>query len=333
MAEIVNSRRSFIAGGALAGAATFTVIPTAAAAPISTMANAGPPPLRAIPMPVQHPASEGIAHLPDADIAYWDTGGPGAAIVLLHPLTGSRKVWGHQQPVLAAAGHRVIGYSRRGYAGSSAGDPAKRGTAAEDLLGLLDHLGIKHFHAVGTAGGAFVAAAFAMRWPERLLSLTLACSVVRVENPETSRLIDGLDLKAFMALPADLREIGPSYRALNPDGHAAWKALEAASRDGRPAFDQPPGVPVTAAGLAKLGVPTLLMAGDADLIAPPPVVRSLQALIPDAELALLTESGHSGYWERPDLFNAALLDFIRRHGKSRRSESSWRWEAPQGSSK
>ncbi len=155
-----------------------------------------------------------------------------------------------------------------------------------------------------------------MRWPERLRSLTLACSVVRVENPETAKLIEGLSLKTFAGISADLRELGPSYRALNPAGHAAWMELEEQSRGGHPLFDQPVGIAVTAAMLAKLTVPTLLMSGDADLIAPPPIVRSLAVLIPGSELAILTESGHSGYWERPDQFNAALLDFIRRRGRT-----------------
>jgi pimeloyl-ACP methyl ester carboxylesterase len=313
MAEHRNDRRRFLAGATLAG--TAMLVGRAAPAATRPTAKSAPTPLTVIPMPAQVPAKEGVAHLPDADLWYWDMGGPGEAIVLLHPMTGSGKVWGYQQPVLAKAGYRVISYSRRGYIGSSAGDPAKPGTAAEDLLALVDHLQIDRFHAVGSAGGAFVGAAFALRWPDRLRSLTLACSVVRVETPETAKLIEGLDLKAFSALPADLRELGPSYRALNPAGRAAWRALEEHARGSHPVFDQPAGASVTAALLARLTVPTLLMSGDADLIAPPPIVRALQRLIPGGELAVLTESGHSGYWERPDQFNAALLDFIRRRGR------------------
>jgi len=310
-----HDRRRFLAGGALAGAALIVGgrFPALAAPPAALMGSAAP--LRVIPMPAQARATEGVAHLPDTDLLYWDTGGSGEAIILLHPMTGSARVWGHQQPVFAKAGYRVISYSRRGYLGSSPGDAAKPGTSAEDLLALADHLKVGRFHAVGSAGGAFVGAAFAMRWPERLLSLTLACSVVRVENPETAKLIEGLNLRAFMGIPADLRELGPSYRALNPEGHAAWKALEEHSRGGHPVFDQPAGVLVTPASLAKLTVPTLLMSGDADVIAPPPIVRSLAKLIPNSELAILTESGHSGYWERPDQFNAAVLEFIKRRGR------------------
>jgi len=76
-----------------------------------TVAN----PMRPIPIPVQVPAKDGMAQIPDTRLWYWDTGGQGVPIVLLHPATGSALIWGYQQPVLAKAGYRVIAYSRRGY--------------------------------------------------------------------------------------------------------------------------------------------------------------------------------------------------------------------------
>src|SRR5215467_9865243 len=68
-----------------------------------------------IPVPAQVSAKTGTAQLPDTRLYYWDTGGDGPAIVLLHPATGSALIWGYQQPAFAKAGYRVIGYSRRSY--------------------------------------------------------------------------------------------------------------------------------------------------------------------------------------------------------------------------
>ncbi len=130
MADLSSDRRGFLARGAIAaGAAMIAGGQRAAAAPPSALMGTAEP-LRAIPMPAQVKAIEGVLHLPDADIGYWDTGGTGEAIILLHPMTGSARVWGYQQPVFAKEGYRVIGYSRRGYIGSSAGDKDKPGTAA-----------------------------------------------------------------------------------------------------------------------------------------------------------------------------------------------------------
>jgi pimeloyl-ACP methyl ester carboxylesterase len=71
-----------------------------------------------VPLPAPVPATEALATLPDTRLWYWDTGGEGIPVVLVHPATGSALIWGYQQPAFAKAGYRVIGYSRRSYYGS-----------------------------------------------------------------------------------------------------------------------------------------------------------------------------------------------------------------------
>ena len=66
------------------------------------------------PIPAQAPMTEGIADLGHVRLSYWDTGGTGEAIVLLHPGSGSGEFYPHQQPAFAKAGYRTICYSRRG---------------------------------------------------------------------------------------------------------------------------------------------------------------------------------------------------------------------------
>jgi pimeloyl-ACP methyl ester carboxylesterase len=62
-------------------------------------------------------------------------------------------------------------------------------------------------------------------------------------------------------------------------------------------------------------VPTLLMTGEADLYTPPSLMRMVGAQIPDSEIEIVQETGHAIYWERPDVFNRVVLDFIGRHSK------------------
>ncbi len=59
-------------------------------------------------------------------------------------------------------------------------------------------------------------------------------------------------------------------------------------------------------------MPVLLISGDADLISPPPIARLFHQAIRGSELVVLSECGHSAYWERPVEFNAAVLRFIVR---------------------
>jgi pimeloyl-ACP methyl ester carboxylesterase len=254
---------------------------------------------------------EGVAALPDARLAWWDTGGDGDPVVLLHAGTGSKEVWEHQRPALAAAGFRVVGYSRRGHLGSDAGPEDNPGTGSGDLLALADHLGLDRFHAVGTAAGAIVALDVALSHPARLLSVTLACTIFGIEDADYAALSRSLRPSGFEAMPPAFRELGPSYRAANPDGVARWLALEHAAIPGRQ-VRQPTASRITFAALATLRLPCLLMTGDADLWAPPSVQRMVARHIPQARTVVIAEAGHSAHWEQPTAFNAALLDFLVR---------------------
>ena len=72
-------------------------------------------------------------------------------------------------------------------------------------------------------------------------------------------------------------------------------------------------VEVTWAKLETLQVPTLLLTGDADLYTPPSVLRMFATHMRHAELTVIPETGHSSYWEKPEVFNRTVLAFIARH--------------------
>jgi pimeloyl-ACP methyl ester carboxylesterase len=265
-----------------------------------------------LPEPIQ--AKDGLAVLPDTRLYYWDTGGEGQPIVLVHPATGSALIWGYQQPVFAKAGYRVIGYSRRSYYNSDPVAADHPGIASEDLDHLADYLGLRKFHLVGSAAGGGIAADYAVSHPERLLSLVIASNPGGLSRGPIAELYESLRPKEFPELPADFRELGPSYRAANPAGAKLWLELEHKAVTSRP-FRQQPANRITEATLNRLHVPTLLISGEADLASPPGLIRKVAAQIPSAELVTVPESGHSSYWERPDIFNRAVLDFIGRHSK------------------
>ncbi len=255
---------------------------------------------------------EGIAALPDVRLAYWDTGGDGEAVVLLHAGTGSKAVWDYQIPALTGAGYRVIGYSRRGHLGSDPGPEDAPGTGSGDLRALLDHLGIARFHAVGTAAGGIVAMDFALSHPDRLRSLTLACTILGVVEEEYVALSTRLRPPGFAEMPIDFQELGPCYRAENPAGVARWLELEHRAIPGR-RVRQPTANRITWAALRGLSVPCLLMTGDADLWAPPAVQRIFARHLANHEAVVIREAGHSAHWEQPEAFNDALLGFLARH--------------------
>src|SRR5437868_12159608 len=173
-------------------------------------------PMRPIPIPAQVPAKDGVAQIPDTRLWYWDTGGQGVPIVLLHPATGSALIWGYQQPVFAKAGYRVIAYSRRGYYNSAPFERDKPGTGADDLRALADFLGVRRFHAVASAAGGSIAADFALSYQGRLFSLTISSNSFGLRDGPISAAANFIRPKIWDEIPPEVRELGPSYRALDP---------------------------------------------------------------------------------------------------------------------
>ena len=65
--------------------------------------------------------------------------------------------------------------------------------------------------------------------------------------------------------------------------------------------------------LETIHAPTLLLTGDADLYAPPPILPLFAERIKGSETLVIPEAGHSAYWEQPELFNRAVLKFLGKH--------------------
>jgi len=111
----------------------------------------------------------------------------------------------------------------------------------------------------------------------------------------------------FNALPTEVRELGPSYRAANPEGTKRWMELA------QHVASQPTKNRITWAALETINTPTLLITGDADLYTPPSVLRMFAERFPNCESLVIPECGHSAFWEQPEAFTRAVLDFLQKH--------------------
>ena len=265
-----------------------------------------------MPPKEQTPSTSGLIDIPGAQLYYWDTGGAGAPVVLMHPASGSAMIWAYQQPVFAKAGYRVIAYSRRGYANSSAYDKANPGSGSEDLAAFVAALKLPRFHLVSSAAGGSISMDFALSHPDKLLSLTISSNSAGVRDGTIFRAAEQSKPQGWDKMPVDFRELGPSYRAINAEGTKLWLELEHHALTGTD-YRQVPTNRITQAALKNLKVPTLLIAGAADLITPPAIMRLVRDAIPGAQMVVADETGHSVYWERPDVFNASVLAFISQH--------------------
>jgi pimeloyl-ACP methyl ester carboxylesterase len=255
---------------------------------------------------------EGHAAFAGRRIWYRDSGGNGVPVVFLHAGTGSSLVWELQIPVFTAVGYRFIAYDRLGHGRSVLEPGAQPGTAADDLEGLALYLQLDRFHLAGTAAGGIVALDYALSFARRLRSLVVANSIGGVEDEDYQALQRRLRPPQFAALPPQLRELGPAYRAANPQGEARWIELERLSNATRlPA--QAMRNRLSFSLLETIRVPTLLLTGDADLYTPPPVLRLFAARIGNSHPVVFDECGHSAYWEQPEAFNKEVLAFLGKH--------------------
>ena len=253
-----------------------------------------------------------LAALPGVRLWFNDTGGTGEPVVLLHANTGTSEIWEPQIEALSKAGYRVIAFDRRGW-GRSQADPAtgpQPGHTSEDLHALADLLSLPRFHLVGVAGGGFVALDYSAWHPERLSSLIVGASTGSVSDKEIQDIIARIEIPGIRALPGHFREVGPSYRGTNPEGTKRWLEIEEHARQPN-APVQPLRSPNTFAKLATISTRTLVIAADADLLAPPALMKIWARHVKGAQWATVADAGHAVTWEQPAAFNDIVLKFLK----------------------
>lgn len=235
------------------------------------------------------------------------------AIVYANSLGTDFRIW---DEVTEALGDRfsALLYDKRGHGLSDAPrGPYTIAGLADDLVGLLDHLGIGRFALVGLSVGGMIAQAVAARHPERVARLVLCDTAARIGSAEGwDARIEAVEDKGLPSLVEGVMErwFTPAYRARETEAMQGWRnmltrqpaqgyaATCAAIRD----------ADLTAA-TATIRVPTLCVVGDSDLSTPPDLVRGMAALIPGARFETIPAAGHIPCVEQP----AALARLIAEH--------------------
>jgi len=269
--------------------------------------------------------------LQNCKVFYMDSGGKGIPVVFLHGGYGNSKVWKYQIPAFTKAGYRFVAID---YRSPCSTNPMQGGDNASALINeVTSRLALPKFHLVGTASGGVTALKYALANRDKLRSIIISHSIGNVEDPEYSEINMRIRPAAFNQIPLEIRELGPSYRAANPEGVKNWLSLVNESRDTAPTTkDNPNGMgskpgehgndmgagrnapdAATWSNLDSFKLPILMMTGDADLYTPPSVMRIFTSHVKRAESAIIPESGHSSFWENPDIFNRTVLAFISKY--------------------
>jgi 3-oxoadipate enol-lactonase/4-carboxymuconolactone decarboxylase len=233
------------------------------------------------------------------------------ALILGPSLGTSLRLWDAQVPALSR-GYRVVRYDLPGHGGTPAGllrEPTVAGLAAL-VLELADSLGVQRFGYAGVSLGGAVGTWLAVHHPERVESLAVVCSSARFGEPagwwdraERVRK-EGVE---WIAATAPARWFTPGFeatdtaRALIGDHRAVDPAGYAACCGALAAFD-------LRADLARVGAPTLVVAGRQDPATPPVHARELADGIGGSSLVEINGAAHLAPAEQPERVLHALLD-------------------------
>lgn len=241
-----------------------------------------------------------------------DVAGDGPALVLLHAGVCDRRMWDPQWQPLTDAGHRVVRCDLQGFGQTPAPDGPYNN--ADDVIALLDTLGITSAALIGSSYGGKTALEVAARWPDQVSAMALLCP--GFDDHEPSDTLIALDEREDALLEAGDIEAAVDLMAdtwIGPEGDAAVReavrvmqrhAYEVQLAAGDAERLRPP------YGLSAVRAPVLAVSGGHDLEDFRQIAARLAALLPAAEHLELPWAGHLPSMERPAAVTELLLGFL-----------------------
>ncbi|MBJ7593755.1 MAG: alpha/beta fold hydrolase [Candidatus Dormibacteraeota bacterium] len=264
------------------------------------------------------------AHVNGIDINYRLEGDGPETIVLVNGLADDLETWVYQIDAFVAAGYRVLRFDNRGIGESSKPvGPYSSRMLADDAKGLVDSLALTDFHLMGVSMGGMIVQEYALAYANDLRTVTFACTYA-APGPFCSRMFKlwadaapvlgvpfvmrdvtlwAFTVRFFEERGAELAEFETAMAYMNQPTHAYLAQLAAIqNHDTRDRLDQ-------------ITTPTLVVAGEEDILIPVALSKRLHEGVPGAEWST-TKGGHGCMWEHAHEFNTSFLQFVERHGRN-----------------
>lgn len=235
---------------------------------------------------------------------YYELHGPvsGPVVILLHHGLGMMGAWEEQIPALAEVGFRVLAYDRWGYGQSESRPQLSLPYFEEDLqdlLSLIQALGIQSASLVGHSDGGTIALYFAGKHSHMVRRMVVVAAHIYVEPkmmPGIQELRKAYDKEAKFQ-EGMRRAHGEKAEHVFQIWYGGWVKESNLDWDMRPV-------------LGSIRCPVLVVQGLEDEHATPQHARDLVKAIPGAELWLVPEAGHMLPRDIPEVFNPRLLEFL-----------------------
>jgi pimeloyl-ACP methyl ester carboxylesterase len=231
---------------------------------------------------------------------YYEVDGQGEPLILLHGGLCTIETWSAQRSVLAER-YRLYLPERRGH-GRTPDLPGPTGydLMARDTVAFMEVVGIPSAHMVGWSDGGAVCLEIALTRPDLVRKQVLIGTAAHVDG-QTAETKAGNEARTPESMPPFIRE---PYDRLSPDGPDHFQIV----------FDKHMALWRTEprhemAELARVTAPTLMLMGDNDVLTIEHVGQMKQA-IPRAQLAVVPGTDHGVMFEKPELVNRMIRDFL-----------------------
>ncbi len=258
------------------------------------------------------PRADTVTTLP----AFTTLGG-GPTVLMLHGTAGGHLAFAPQVETLANAGYRAVAWDMPGYGHSAPIEPYTFKGLARSCIHLIEMLRCEDVALLGHGMGGMVAQEVAARRPDLVRRLVLCGTLAAFEGGEEAgrayiaqrtRLLDAGRSMAEIADVVVPQLVGPGSL---PEGvrlavHCMGQVPPSTYRralECEVSFDRRD-------SLARIHVPTLLVAGEHDRLAPPAAMKAMADSIPHGRLHAMRGVGHLQNLEAPEDFDGLLLDFL-----------------------
>jgi 3-oxoadipate enol-lactonase len=247
--------------------------------------------------------------------------GQGPLVLFVHGMGGDRSAW-HKQIEALQGEFTAVSVDLRGYGESD--DPPHaldfKQDFADDLIAVIDHFSVPRAHLVGLSMGGRVVRATSLIAPERVASVTLANTSPGFDGLSQAEMNDFIEKRSAVGdgiqLPEDFG-LKQAKAMMAPDTSPVILALAATAIQ---RLRLPSYLEILKAStlqdrgdkLEDIKAPALIITSDQDRVYPSTISARMQELIPNASLTILYGAGHLSNLEKPQAFNEALLEFLRK---------------------
>ncbi len=255
------------------------------------------------------------------NLAY-DDRGSGEPVVFIAGRGGAGRTWHpHQVPAFLAAGYRCVTFDNRGIGATENADGFTTQTMVNDTAALIESLDIAPARIVGVSMGSFIAQELMVVRPELVSAAVLMATRGRLDRARQHFRAAEADLHASgvqlpVAYDAKVRLLESfSRKTLNDDAAIGdWIEMfgiwPIKSTPGlRCQLDVSPGDNRLTA-YRSIAAPVLVIGFSDDLVTPPYLGREVADALPNGRYLQIPDTGHLGFFERPQAVNAAALQFF-----------------------